>query len=138
MMAGIRGKDTAPELVLRKGLHARGFRFRLHDRALPGRPDLVFPKHRAVLFAHGCFFHGHECALFRWPSSRPDFWRAKITGNRERDAVVIEKLVAAGWRVGVVWECAMKGGNRLTPESLLTKCERWLRSNRARLEVRGE
>ena len=81
MMSGIRGKNTRPELLIRKGLHARGFRFRLHDKRLPGKPDLVLPKYSAVIFVHGCFWHGHDCHLFKWPQSRREFWRKKITRN---------------------------------------------------------
>lgn len=136
-MAGIRGKDTKPEIMLRRGLHAAGFRYRLHDRTLPGRPDMVFPRHRAVLFAHGCFWHGHDCHLFRWPSSRQEFWTAKITRNREVDARSESALAAAGWRLGVVWECALKGRTRLPLPTVLESCIRWLRSDELRLEIRG-
>jgi DNA mismatch endonuclease (patch repair protein) len=137
MMAGIRGKDTKPELLLRKGLHAAGFRYRLHDRALPGRPDMVFPRHRAVLFAHGCFWHGHDCHLFRWPSIRQDWWQEKITRNRAVDARSEAALAEAGWRLGVVWECALKGRARLPLVEVLEACIGWLRSDTARLEIRG-
>jgi DNA mismatch endonuclease (patch repair protein) len=137
MMAGIRGKDTKPEIMLRKGLHAAGFRYRLHDRALPGCPDMVFPRHRAVLFAHGCFWHGHDCHLFRWPSSRQEFWTAKITRNREVDARSGKALAAASWRLGIVWECALKGRTRLPLGDVLEACAAWLRSDAARLEIRG-
>lgn len=137
MMAGIRGKDTKPEIMLRKGLHAAGFRYRLHDHALPGRPDMVFPRHRAVLFAHGCFWHGHDCHLFRWPSSRQEFWTAKITRNREVDARSGKALAAASWRLGIVWECALKGRTRLPLGDVLEACAAWLRSDAARLEIRG-
>ncbi len=137
MMAGIRGKDTKPEIILRKGLHAAGFRYRLHDRSLPGKPDMVFPRHRAVLFAHGCFWHGHDCHLFKWPASRPEFWTAKITRNREVDARSEQALAAAGWRLGIVWECALKGRTRLPLGEVLEACVRWLRSQETRLEIRG-
>ena len=85
-MAAIRGRDTKPELLIRKGLHALGLRFRLQDSDLPGRPDLIFPKYRALLWVHGCFWHGHVCPMFHWPKSREEFWRAKIGRNRKRDA----------------------------------------------------
>lgn len=137
MMAGIRGKNTKPELTLRRGLHAAGFRFRLHDRTLPGKPDIVFPKFRAVLFAHGCFWHGHDCHLFKWPSSRPDFWQAKIHRNREVDALTSASLQAAGWRQGIVWECALKGKARLPIETVLSECAAWLKSDVPFLEIRG-
>jgi len=138
MMAGIRGKDTKPEIVLRRGLHRRGFRFRLHGAALPGKPDLVFPKHKAVLFAHGCFWHGHECHLFKWPKSRQEFWHAKINQNRERDQAALGKLRDNGWRIGEVWECALKGRTRLAVADVLDRCETWLRSEDPVLEVAGD
>lgn len=137
MMAGIRGKNTKPELTLRRGLHAAGFRFRLHDRTLPGKPDIVFPKYRAVLFAHGCFWHGHDCHLFKWPSSRPDFWRAKIFRNREVDSLASAALQAAGWRQGIVWECALKGKTRLPIETVLAECAAWLQSDSLFFEIKG-
>ena len=81
MMSGIRGRDTKPELVLRRGLHALGFRYRISPKDVPGKPDMVFPRYHAVILAHGCFWHGHDCHLFRWPSSRREFWRAKISSQ---------------------------------------------------------
>jgi DNA mismatch endonuclease (patch repair protein) len=137
MMAGIRGKDTKPELVLRKGLHRIGFRYQLHRSELPGKPDMVFAKHRAVLFVHGCFWHKHNCHLFKWPQSRADFWKAKIEGNRARDAAALDALAEAGWRVGIIWECAVKGRTKLPLADILKKCEVWLRSSDASLEVKG-
>jgi DNA mismatch endonuclease, patch repair protein len=137
MMAAIKGKDTSPELALRRGLHARGFRFRLHRRDIPGVPDLVFPARGAVLFAHGCFWHRHDCHLFKWPATRPQFWREKIEGNVERDTNVRDELSASGWRVGVVWECALKGRNRRSLEDVLSECADWLNSNRQSMEIAG-
>jgi DNA mismatch endonuclease (patch repair protein) len=126
MMAGIRWKDTRPEMVLRRGLHARGFRYRLHDRRLPGRPDLTLPKHRAVIFVNGCFWHGHDCHLFRLPATRREFWQQKIEGNRDRDAATRSALLASGWRVLSVWECALKGRARLSLEEVLDEASNWL------------
>lgn len=137
MMGGIRGKDTGPELILRRGLHALGFRYRLHVKEIPGKPDLVFPCHRAVLFAHGCFWHGHECHLFKWPKSRADWWRAKIEKNRAVDARTLAALNAAGWRVGIVWECALKGRSRRPVERVIASCADWLRSEAPKFEIRG-
>ncbi len=137
MMAGIRGANTKPELILRKGLHAQGFRFRLHDRALPGKPDIVFPRYRAVIFAHGCFWHGHDCHLFKWPSTRPEFWQQKIGRNREVDARSEAALADAGWRRAIVWECALKGRTKLPLEEVIAKCAGWLRSDELTLEIRG-
>lgn len=137
MMAGIRSKDTRPELLLRRGLHARGFRFRVHGADLPGRPDLVFPRWRAVLFAHGCFWHGHDCHLFKWPKTREEFWRNKIARNRAVDVRTMALLDTAGWRRAVVWECALKGRAGLSFDAVLDRCEEWLRSGALDLEIRG-
>lgn len=109
MMAGIRGKDTGPELTLRKALHARGFRFRLHAKGLPGRPDVVLRKHHAVIFVHGCFWHRHAgCRYTTTPATRQAFWEAKFEANIARDQRVREALLANGWRVAVVWGCALR------------------------------
>lgn len=110
MMAGIRGKNTKPEIQVRKLLHAGGFRFRLYRKDLPGKPDIVLPKYKVVIFVHGCFWHGHEnCHLFRLPKSRTEFWEAKISGNVERDKLKQAQLLNEGWRVLLVRECALKG-----------------------------
>jgi len=137
MMAGIRGTNTRPEIAVRHGLHRRGFRYRLHPRSLPGKPDIVFPCRRAVVLVNGCFWHGHECHLFRWPSSRQDFWRRKITRNRARDAEVREALAAAGWRILVIWECALKGREQRPLETVLSEASAWLRRGEATREIRG-
>ncbi len=137
MMSGIRSTNTKPEMILRRGLHKAGFRFRLYDRNLPGKPDMVFPRWRAVLFAHGCFWHGHECPLFRWPRTRPEFWRAKIERNRANDIRAAVALRAAGWRLGVVWECALKGKTRLPVEGIFLQCADWLGSDIPNLEISG-
>jgi DNA mismatch endonuclease, patch repair protein len=130
MMAGIRSKDTKPEMVIRRGLHARGFRFRLHDRSLPGCPDMVFPKWKAVIFVHGCFWHGHDCHLFRWPKTREDFWREKIGRNRANDGRSSAELERLGWRVATVWECVLKGSKRKELGSVLDGLGDWIVSKR--------
>ncbi len=136
-MAAIRGADTKPELTVRKALHALGFRYRLHDRKLPGRPDLVFPKYAAALFVHGCFWHGHDCPMFRWPATREDFWRQKISTNQRRDARNHAELLQIGWRVGTVWECALKGKYRLDPDTVIDSTAGWLSSDAKELCIRG-
>ena len=109
MMAGIRGKDTKPELALRRALHAAGLRYRLHVAGLPGRPDIVLPRFRAVIFVHGCFWHRHPgCRHATTPSTRVDFWSAKFAANTARDAATRHALSQAGWRVATVWECALR------------------------------
>ncbi len=135
MMSGIRGKNTKPEMLLRRGLHRAGFRYRLHDRSLPGRPDMVFPRRRAVIFAHGCFWQGHNCHLFKWPATRPEFWKAKIARNREVDASAENILTKSGWRVGVVWECALRGKARMPVEDVFGRLAEWLESDRDRVEL---
>jgi DNA mismatch endonuclease (patch repair protein) len=126
MMAGIKGKNTKPELIVRRGLHRMGHRFRLHDKRLPGKPDLVFPKYRAVIQVQGCFWHGHDCHLFKWPSTRKEFWKAKITGNRERDTRNLLALKKMGWRTFTIWECALKGSAQFSIEEVLTDASHWL------------
>ncbi|MER9474362.1 very short patch repair endonuclease [Mesorhizobium sp. M0520] len=137
MMAGIKGVNTKPEMTLRLALHAAGFRYRLHDRRLPGRPDMVFPRRRAAMFAHGCFWHGHDCHLFRLPATRPEFWREKIARNRQRDESAERALTASGWRCGVVWECALRGRTALPPGDVIAQCAAWLKSGQPRLTIRG-
>ncbi|MFO1033754.1 MAG: very short patch repair endonuclease [Hyphomicrobiales bacterium] len=137
-MASIKGKNTKPEIIVRKAFHAAGFRFRLHDRKLPGKPDIVLPKYRTVVFVHGCFWHGHECEKFRWPKSRKTFWRKKIEGNRERDDKAMKQLRIEGWRTLTVWECALKGPIRLTLATLTTRCATWLMSGKSRGTLRGK
>lgn len=137
MMAGIRGKNTTPEIVIRKALFARGWRYRLHDKRLPGKPDLVFPRLKAVVFVDGCFWHGHDCHLFRMPSSRVDFWTDKIDRNRQRDSEVRHRLDYLGWRHLTVWECALKGRTRLPITEVIDKVAEWLDSGTATVEIRG-
>lgn len=132
MMAGIRGKDTKPELMIRRHLHRQGLRYRLFARDLPGRPDIVLPRWKAVVFAHGCFWHRHEnCSFFRLPKTRPEFWADKIQRNVERDTAAIEQLRDAGWRVAVIWECAL----RKDPDRTLDRLVAFVRSNSRFLEV---
>lgn len=138
MMAGIRGKDTKPEIIIRRRLHAVGFRYRLHERKLPGKPDLVFPAREAVIFVHGCFWHGHACHLFKWPSTREEFWKAKITRNRENDEKHSIALAEAGWRQAIVWECSLKGKTRLPDGASVELLADWLRSDRASIEIGGQ
>lgn len=136
-MAAIRGVNTQPELRLRSALHKLGFRYRLHRAGLPGRPDLVFPKYHAAVFVHGCFFHGHECATFRWPATNGEFWRNKIEQNRRRDEKQVALLMQSGWRVLVVWECVLRGTPATKSDAVASRVADWLRGKRSRLEVGG-
>lgn len=125
-MPRIRGKDTKPEILVRRGLHAAGYRFRLHRRDLPGSPDLVLPRHHAVIFMHGCFWHAHaDCKKFRIPRSRAAFWQEKLMGNKERDASNTRALLEMGWRLLVVWECATRQKNTT---KLINDIILWLQS----------
>jgi DNA mismatch endonuclease (patch repair protein) len=111
-MGRIQGKNTKPEIVVRRYLHRQGFRFRIHDRKLPGSPDIVLPKYRTIVFVHGCFWHGHsECGMYRPPKTNTEFWEQKITSNRIRDEKNRLLLEQRGWRVLVVWECELKTRN---------------------------
>lgn len=138
MMSRIRGKNTKPELIIRSGLHRMGFRYRVNSLKLPGRPDLVFPRFRAVIFVHGCFWHRHDCHLFRWPASHEEFWRNKITANVERDKKTVGTLISDGWRVLVVWECALKGRTRLPVDDVIQRCRSWLLSDDQYSEISGQ
>lgn len=109
MMAGIHGKNTKPELIVRRMLFAAGYRFRLHRRDLPGAPDIVMPGRKVAIFVHGCFWHMHQgCRYAKMPSTRPGFWTAKLEANVERDSRAVDELLALGWRVLCVWECSTR------------------------------
>jgi DNA mismatch endonuclease (patch repair protein) len=138
MMAGIRSRNTKPEMLVRRGLHRLGFRFRLHAKKLPGRPDLVLSRYRATIFVHGCFWHGHDCALFKWPRAREAFWREKITGNQARDRNAVEALRNAGWRVLTIWECAFRNKDEATRETALNTIAAWLKSGTVQAELLGD
>lgn len=137
-MAAIRSRDTKPEMMIRKALHASGLRYRLNVRALPGKPDIVLPRHRAVVFVHGCFWHRHECELFRWPASRTEFWRDKLNGNVARDMTTADALDKAGWRQAVIWECALKGRKKPDFQETMQRLIAWIRSNEQAINIRGE
>lgn len=112
-MSRVKSKDTKPEMMVRKFLHASGFRYRLHEKKLPGKPDIVLPKYKTVIFVHGCFYHGHEgCRYFVVPKTRTDWWLDKINGNRRRDATNYVKLSEANWRIITVYECELKPASR--------------------------
>lgn len=136
MMRNIRGKDTRPELILRRALHQLGLRFRLHRKDLPGKPDIVMPKFQAAIFVHGCFWHRHEnCRYATTPKTRPEFWLKKFEGNVARDRRNLLALREAGWRTAIVWECALKGQDRAAPTTELVE---WLFSANNHLELPNE
>lgn len=118
-MAAIQAKHTAPELAVRKALFSRGFRYRLHARGLPGRPDIVLRRYCAVVLVHGCFWHAHEgCPYFQLPRTRPEFWKQKLEANVQRDRRDMERLMEIGWRIAVVWECAIRNSTDKVAEEL--------------------
>ncbi|MEM5472939.1 very short patch repair endonuclease [Hoeflea sp. AS60] len=133
-MQRVRGRDTNPEMMLRRGLHAMGFRYRLHAKVLPGRPDLVFPRHRAVIFVHGCFWHRHDgCRYATTPATRAAFWQTKFAANVVRDSAVHDQMLQAGWRVATVWECALRKSQQVEMAANILAV--WLRSSAAEIEI---
>lgn len=139
-MSRIRGRDTGPEMRVRRGLHAKGLRFRLHVRSLPGRPDLVFARYHTVAFVHGCFWHAHGCALSKLPATRMDFWKQKLEGNAARDRLITGQLQTNGWRVLVIWECALRGPQRIGEAATLDRAAGYIRrgSSESLFEILGE
>jgi DNA mismatch endonuclease, patch repair protein len=137
MMAGIQGKNTKPEMIIRKALHAFGFRYRLHDKKLPGNPDIVLSQYKAVIMVNGCFWHGHDCHLFKWPSTRKDFWCKKITRNKERDQENISDLEKDGWKILTIWECALKGRAKQPFDEMIDIVSTWIISGQGNREIRG-
>ncbi len=126
-MRAIRGSDTKPELLLRKALHARGFRYRINIKSLPGSPDIVFAKYRSVIFVHGCFWHRHDCGYFKMPKTHMEFWAEKISGNVRRDDAALAALESSGWRCLIVWECTLKKkGGEL--DSAINEIADWVRA----------
>ncbi len=137
MMSGIKEKNTKPEKIIRSLLHGAGFRFRLHVKKMPGKPDLVFPKYHAVIFVHGCFWHAHDCSLFRLPGTNTLFWNDKIMGNKERDRKTESLLHELGWRIMTLWECSIRGKNRLEKPEVLRQCREWLVNGTGDATLRG-
>jgi len=137
-MAAIRSRDTKPEMLIRSGLHRQGFRFRLHDRSIPGTPDIVLKRYRALIDIRSCFFHGHDCDLFRWPKTRTEFWRSKIDGNRLRDTHTHSLQSELGWRVAIIWECSLKGRNRIGIDAIVERLSLWFISNERGIEITGD
>ncbi|MCL1999904.1 MAG: very short patch repair endonuclease [Planctomycetes bacterium] len=137
VMGAICSSNTTPEIMVRRLLYKAGFRFRLHAKNLPGSPDIVLPKYGAVVFVHGCFWHGHDCPSFRLPKTRKMFWQNKIEKNQARDGLAATTLRRDGWRVAVVWECALRGRGRIRPERMEKRLSAWVRGAKKRLEISG-
>ncbi len=137
MMSGIRSTNTKPELLTRHALHKRGLRYTLHSRKIPGKPDLAFISRHAVVFVHGCFWHMHDCSLFKMPKTRQIFWQKKFEANILRDRMVSEALTAGDWRVLVIWECAFRGKSEAEVVSVIDQAEHWVRYGSGNLTIRG-
>lgn len=137
IMSLIKGKDTKPEILVRKALHSFGFRYRVHSRKLPGQPDIVLPKYKAVVMVNGCFWHGHDCHIYRPPQSQSGFWLNKINKNKTRDQKNESLLHEAGWRIAIVWECALSGKTRLNFESFIDELSYWIRSDKKDINFMG-
>lgn len=137
MMSGIRAKDTRPEMIVRRGLHKKGFRYRIHDKNLTSKPDLHFPKHKAVIFVHGCYWHFHGCNLSKLPSSNRSFWKKKFEANEARDQRAIKNIEKANLRHLVIWECSMRGSQKIGEVAVIDKAEKWLLSDKQSGEISG-
>jgi DNA mismatch endonuclease, patch repair protein len=135
-MAAIGSKNTKPELILRRALHKKGFRYRLHTKVNGGKPDLILKQYNAAVFVHGCFWHKHNCEKFKWPKTREAFWKQKLISNQQRDQRIIKSLNDDGWRVAVVWECALSGRN--SPQNAaVEKLSMWLWGDVPLIEISG-
>jgi len=136
MMSGIRGRNTKPEILIRSLLHRRGFRFRLHDLKLPGKPDIVLPRYQAVIFVHGCFWHAHDCSLFKLPITRSEFWQKKFNKNKKNVQNAISTLLASDWRVCIVWECALRGKKK-NLDDIGDHLSKWIQSSQKYMEEKA-
>lgn len=130
MMSGIRSRNTRPELTIRSELHKLGYRFRLHSAKVPGHADLVLPGFRVAIHIHGCFWHGHDCSIFKRPGTRRKFWSSKFRRNRKRDKVVVRKTLDAGWRHLTLWECAFRGPDQIGLNEAMARVVKWIQGRR--------
>lgn len=138
VMSAIKSRDTRPEVLIRRALHREGFRYRLHVKELPGKPDLVFPRYNAVIQVNGCFWHSHGCYLSSIPRTRVSFWAQKLDRNRERDALNLLRLNELGWRVLTIWECALQGKQKRDINTLLTVISDWLKEGSGNIDISGK
>lgn len=127
LMSKIRAKNTHPELLVRSALFRLGFRFRIHSKKLPGSPDIVLPKYKAVIFIHGCFWHGHNCKSGKLPATNKEFWEPKIAKNQARDRLVLKELKEQGWKILTIWECSLKGSRKKPFDVLMREITNWLK-----------
>lgn len=136
-MSGIRSKDTKPEILIRKALFAKGFRYRVNDRRYPGTPDIVLPKYRAIIFVHGCFWHVHKCRFFKWPDSNRAFWKEKLRKNADRDRRHQQKLHEDSWRICVIWECEIKDKKYSNVGAIANRLAIWLENGTGDMMLKG-
>lgn len=134
-MSAIRGKDTKPELAIRRGLHALGFRYSLHSGRFPGRPDMVLPRYQAVVWIHGCYWHGHACSTVKPAATNESYWSPKIAGNRARDVRNLAAVEAAGWRSLVIWECAFRRKGNAALAEVVARAADWIREGKPSAEI---
>lgn len=137
MMSGIKGKDTKAEILIRKKIYALGYRYRLHYKKLPGKPDIVLPKYKAIIQINGCFWHGHNCHLFRLPKTNTDFWKSKIESNVLRDERNMESYIKLGWKCLTVWECALKGKEKMNIDDVVAAVVDWINNGLTNIELSG-
>lgn len=140
-MSRIKSKNTRPELEIRKLLYRRGFRYRLHRKDLPGKPDLVFPRYKAVIFINGCFWHYHDCRLFKMPETRRAWWKKKLTKNKVRDEKNLSQLLHSGWRVMIIWECSFRGKKKIESDKInqiTNSISKWLKGNQGLREIKEQ
>lgn len=137
-MSAIKSANTRPEIKIRKALFAKGYRYRLHDKKLPGKPDIVLPKYNTIIFINGCFWHGHKnCYLYKQPANNREFWGQKIEANRKRDEEVIGMLLDKKWKVLVIWECSIKGRYKLPFKEVIHRIEEFIHSDESYAEIRS-
>lgn len=137
-MALVKIKGTEIEMWLRLRLHARGFRYRVNVHKLPGKPDIVLPKYKCVIFVNGCFWHLHNCHFFQWPKKNREWWEVKLCNNRKRDLDIQDKLREMGWRVMIIWKCAIQGRVRLEEDVILELVSSWIKNGGPLLEISGK
>lgn len=135
IMSTVRAKNTHPELLIRSALFKMGFRYRIHSKKLPGCPDIVLPKYRAIIFVHGCFWHGHSCKAGKLPSTNSEFWKQKISKNQERDRIISHKLNELGWKILTVWECSLKGSQKKFFNQLILKITDWIETGKSNKDI---
>lgn len=138
VMAGIKSKNTKPEILIRKILYKNGLRFSLHKHELPGNPDIFLKKHKTLIFVNGCFWHKHDCHMFTVPKSRKTFWMKKLERNFDNDIKNIKQALKEGWRIIIIWECAIKGKNKLSEDKIELKLMKFIMGNGKKITIRGK